>query len=127
MQKLYETFASKNPPDNTINRIAALEKLHKELGQRLDSNDDLLNKRLVLLEDKVNKNHESRIAALEADLKALKDSLSGNNMKSDEKMDVSQILVRINLLSVEINKKIDSSECTLKINQCNASLTNLID
>jgi hypothetical protein len=32
MQKLYETFASKNPPDNTINRIAALEKLNKELG-----------------------------------------------------------------------------------------------
>jgi septal ring factor EnvC (AmiA/AmiB activator) len=89
MQKLYETFASKNPPDNTINRIAALEKLNKELGLRLDSNEDSLNKRLALLEEKVNKNHESRIAALEADFKALKDSLSGSNMKSDEKMDVS--------------------------------------
>ena len=44
---------------------------------------------MAALEDKVNKNHESRIAALEADFKALKDSLSGSNMKSDEKMDVS--------------------------------------
>lgn len=25
MQKLYETFAAKSPPDNTINRIVALE------------------------------------------------------------------------------------------------------
>jgi|LakMenEpi03Aug12_release.lakeMendotaPanAssembly.Ray.scaffolds.fasta_scaffold3855666_1 hypothetical protein len=36
MQALYEIFASKNLPDNTIIRITALEKLTKELGSKLE-------------------------------------------------------------------------------------------
>ena len=36
MEALYEIFASKNPPDNTIIRITALEKLTKELGSKLE-------------------------------------------------------------------------------------------
>lgn len=78
MQALYETFASKNPPDNTINRIANLEALTKQMGQKLEGADfDSLHKRLAAVEDKVNKNHEQRITALETDLVTLKHSLTG--------------------------------------------------
>lgn len=66
MQHLYELFAAKAPPDNTINRIIALEKLVKEQGQRLDGADtEGLHKRMAAVEEKVNKNHEMRITTLE--------------------------------------------------------------
>ena len=86
MEALYEIFASKNPPDNTIIRITALEKLTKELGSKLEgANFSDLKKRLGSLEEKVNSNHESRISALE-------EALSHQNN-------------RINSLSDEVNLK----------------------
>jgi hypothetical protein len=62
MHALYETFACKNPPDNTINRIAALEKITH--GFDFDN----LSKRLAEVENKVKVNHEKRITDLEDSL-----------------------------------------------------------
>jgi chromosome segregation ATPase len=82
MEALYEIFASKNPPDNTIIRITALEKLTKELGSKLEgANFSDLKKRLASLEEKVNSNHESRIGALE---EALNHQNNRINSLSDE-------------------------------------------
>ena len=66
---------------------------------------------MAAVEDKVNKDHETRIAKLEAEFKALKDSLSGLGASSAKEgapnMDTNQIMMRINMLSNEIKSKID--------------------
>ena len=114
MQHLHELFAAKAPPDNTINRIATLEKLVKEQGQRLDGADtEGLHKRMAAVEEKVNKNHELRITTLESEINALKNSLAGMGGKTDAPVDTTQIMVRINMLTVEVNKKVDKSELML--------------
>lgn len=114
MDKLFDIFASKNPPDNTIVRIEELEKLTKSLGERLDGVPDApdnsaelsdLTKRLAAVEDKVSGNHEPRIKKLESELKALKDSLA--QPASGNTIDASQIMMRINMLQSELNAKFD--------------------
>lgn len=66
---------------------------------------------MAAVEDKVTKDHETRIAQLEAEFKALKDSLSGLGASSAKEgapnMDTNQIMLRINMLSMEIKSKID--------------------
>lgn len=99
-------FAMKREPENTINRIKALEELTKDFAAKGDFQD--LSDRLNKVETKVNKDHESRITALETDLKALKDSMAGLG-QDNSKIDTSQIMIQINLLKVEITKKVDTS------------------
>jgi predicted nucleic acid-binding Zn-ribbon protein len=74
MQKLYETFAAKSPPDNTINRIVALEALTSSLTLNTDFTN--LKKKVADLELK-EKDHDSRIVSLESKLAALEASLTG--------------------------------------------------
>lgn len=110
MNLLYATFAMKTKPDDTINRIAALERHQDEVSKKLDhkadkADTDNLAKRLHELETKVNSNHESRISALELEIKGLKESMAG--MGQGEAIDGAAIMLRINMLNVEINKKID--------------------
>lgn len=111
MQMLYETFAMKTKPDDTINRIKALEAGAKDMLERHDKADSLsddLSKRLGALETKVNGNHEDRITALEKEIQALKDAMSGmGSGNTGEGVDTAQIMMRINMISVEVNKKID--------------------
>lgn len=111
MQMLYETFAMKTKPDDTINRIKALEAGAKDMLERHDKADSLsddLSKRLGALETKVNGNHEDRITALEKEIQALKDAMSGmGSGNTGEGIDTAQIMMRINMISVEVNKKID--------------------
>lgn len=108
---LYETFAMKTKPDDTINRIKALEAGAKDMLERHDKADSLsddLSKRLGALETKVNGNHEDRITALEKEIQALKDAMSGmGSGNTGEGIDTAQIMMRINMISVEVNKKID--------------------
>lgn len=121
MNLLYATFAMKTKPDDTINRIAALERHQDEVSKKLDHKADKtdtenLAKRLQELETKVNSNHESRISVLEQEIKGLKESMAG--MGQGEAIDGAAIMLRINMLNVEINKKID-------INVVNQQMSNL--
>lgn len=89
MQALYEIFASKNLPDNTIIRITALEKLTKELGSKLEgANFSEFVKRLSSLEEKVNSNHENRISSLEEALNHQKNRI--NNLVDEINLKVTK-------------------------------------
>lgn len=101
MGEMMKIFACKTPPDNTINRIAALEEMMKNLNpddvlrrikalearadktdNRLDANDDFL------------ADHERRIKALEAmDLSAAA-PVTGD-------IDTAAILKQVNLVKAE--------------------------
>ena len=83
MAQLMEIFASKMPPDNTINRIEELEKQMADALGKTDKIDDLL-RRVKALETRAYKtykkldaaditlrDHETRIKALEEAVKAL--------------------------------------------------------
>jgi len=131
MNALYATFAMKSKPDDTINRINALEALTKGLGDRLDKDDTQLGdltKRMAALETKVNKDHEERIKALEASVKAIKDSMAGmsSGTGNDSNLDTAQIMMRINLLNVEINKKIDIHIANNQMESNQATLKDLL-
>lgn len=124
MDKLYEAFASKNPPDNTIVRIEELEKLTKSLGDRLDAVPNAapdnsgeiadLTKRLAAVEEKVNGSHEPRITKLESEVAAMRDSLA--TPASGDTIDASQIMMRINMLQTETNQKFD--DLKMEIERC---------
>jgi len=121
MNMLYATFAMKTKPEDTINRIIALERHQDEISKKLDHKTEKLDlddlaKRLYDLESKVNTNHESRISALEHEVKCIKESMA--NMGQGEAIDGAAIMLRINMLNVEINKKID-------ITVINQQMTNL--
>lgn len=119
MDKLNDVFASKNPPDNTILRIEELEKLTKCLGERLDAAPAAtpsavpdnsgqiadLAKRLAAVEEKVTGDHEPRIAKLESELTSIKASLA--TPTTGDTIDVSQIMMRINLLQSETNQQLE--------------------
>lgn len=124
MNQLYATFAMKSKPDDTINRIVELEKLAKEMGDKFNKGEfDSLTKRVVALEDKVNKNHEDRIWALEAEVKGIKESMTGmSSGGGTSNIDGAQILMRINMLNVEINKKIDIIVCNQQMDSMNGSI-----
>lgn len=126
MNQLYATFAMKTKPDDTINRIVELEKLTKGLGDRLDKGEfDSLAKRVAALEDKVNKNHEDRIKTLEDEIRAIKESMAGmstGGTGNDSNLDSTQIMMRINLMNVEINKKIDIIVCNNQMQSMDGSI-----
>ena len=61
MNALYNTFAMRAPPDNTINRIATLEAKMIQLSSedRVGKSDlDALLKQITVVKDKVNKDHD---------------------------------------------------------------------
>ncbi len=64
---------------------------------------------IAAVKDKVNKDHDLRIASLEAELKGLKDSLAGIGQSSSKEsnLDSNQIMLRINMLQADIKNKID--------------------
>jgi hypothetical protein len=61
----------------------------------------------------VNTDHQDRIKALEDEIKALKETMLGMGTSSgnDSNLDSAQIIMRINMLSIEVNKKIDIIVC----------------
>ena len=127
MNALYAIFAMKSKPDDTINRIVELEKQTKQIGDRLDQGEfDSLAKRVAALEDKVNKNHENRIKVLEDEIKALKDSMAGMGTGSSEGVDTAQIMMQINMLKIDITKKIDIIVCENNLQSQDSSLRDAI-
>lgn len=61
----------------------------------------------------MNTDHQDRIKALEDEIKALKETMLGMGTSSgnDSNLDSAQIIMRINMLSIEVNKKIDIIVC----------------
>lgn len=91
MAQANEIFATKQKPDNTIPRLEALEKSIANLSS-----------------------HEKRIKTLEDDLRSLKNSLANAD---DNKLDTNAILMKIQLLSDDLSKKADKTECHLWIKE----------
>jgi len=101
-------FACKSPPDNTINRIAALEKQMKDALSNSDKINDLLRRvqsvetradkadnRLDGADDTLN-DHERRIRVLEA-----MDMSPGAPVTGD--LDTAAILKQLKLVQVEVS------------------------
>lgn len=122
MGQISDVFATKREPDNVLPRLEALEKALSAVEQLNSSNDDL-SKRLTAAEETLNKNHEPRIKALETDLTSLKSSLSGMNSKDNSSLDTNQILMRLNFINDELNKKADKVD----LQQGLSRLTETID
>lgn len=69
MTALKLVFATKEHPDNTIKRIEKLETNLRDLLKKVERhNTDDIYSRLGAVEDKVNDNHEKRIADVEGRL-----------------------------------------------------------
>jgi hypothetical protein len=69
MTALKLVFATKEHPDNTIKRIERLENNLRDLLKKVERhNTDDIYSRLGAVEDKVNDNHEIRIADVEGRL-----------------------------------------------------------
>lgn len=82
MDELCEKFAMKCPPDNTIVRIEALEKLTQEMQTKQDSDKSDLEQRITKLEG-TSQDHEARITKLENSLKALEDAMGSIGNSTD--------------------------------------------
>lgn len=107
MNELYNIFAMMTPPESTIDRIKALEEKANDMMARMDKTDGLVNnheKSLADLKPKVENDHEQRIKALEDAIKELRD---GMNTGDNSNVDTAAIMMKIQMLSVEVNKKID--------------------
>ena len=94
----------KTPPDNTIARIEALEKLTKEVQEAQQVDHANFDGRLTKLEGS---DHEQRITALEKGLKALEDSLKAVPSADNSSIDTNQIMMQINLLKKDLEGKLD--------------------
>jgi len=123
MDALRLEFASKQPPENTILRIEALEAelnidekaSQGELNMSFrstggNSNIDLLKRLSKLEKDSVD--HEKRIADLEGQIQSLKDIMtgSGGDEASDVPADSKQLANRIKFLADQMNQKADKTE-----------------
>lgn len=121
MNAISKMFASKLAPDNTINRIEELEKLWGNFNARLEGLEK--NNGLADLKDRVTeleKNSkgeayyqgiESRIKSLEDSFAALKLGLTATSQSTGtSNLDTGAIMMRIQLLSDELNKKADKIE-----------------
>lgn len=106
---LSKNFASKNPPDNTIKRIEALEKMVAE-GSGANQELEKLRQRVEKLEHE-SAEHKNRLTNAETDIDELKRRLAalmdipkGTNVVN---IDNSQIMMIINLLKEEVKGKVD--------------------
>jgi len=136
IDSLYSIFAMKSKPDETIIRIEALENQAKQMLERHDSADKLATNscdRLTALEAKVNDNHENRIKTLEDDLKALRNTVSNMSVggttttTTGGNFDSSAIMMKIDMISVEVNKKIDVHIVNSQMDNQWGKLKDLID
>ena len=108
MNQLDGRYAGKSPPDNTIKRIEALEKLTKELKQSQDKNQSDDNKN-QLQDDEQDK----RIAILQAEMKkALQmiEALGTPQPSTGGQFDASQIMIQINMVLVQLKQKADNNK-----------------
>ena len=125
MNQFYSIFAMKTPPESTIDRIVALENQAKDLTARLEKNEkqtDSIDKDLKSFKPKVEENHEKRITDLENAVKEL-----GNVQAPTGEVDTAAIMMKINLLSVEINKKIDVHIHNQQMDNNYSKLKDMID
>jgi hypothetical protein len=133
IDSLYSIFAMKSKPDETIIRIEALENQAKQMLERHDAADKVaINScdRLTALEAKVNENHEKRIKTLEDDLTALRTSISNMSVgptTTGGNVDTSAIMMKIDMINVEVNKKIDVLVVNSQMDNQWGKLKDLID
>lgn len=121
MNALGQIFASKLPPDNTINRIDALEKRTKSLSERLDQVEKHpnilfvdLKVRIEILEKDLKAIHDlnpaAKFSALDSSLNALNlliKGLGSSTSGDNSNLDTNAIMMRIGLLTDELSKKAD--------------------
>lgn len=131
VDSLYSIFAMKAKPDETIVRIEALENQAKQMLERHEKADQLgqsSSDRLTALEPKVNDNHEKRIKTLEDDLKAIRDSMANiGSSSTGGNVDTSAIMMKIDMINVEVNKKIDVIHVNSQMDNQWGKLKDLID
>jgi hypothetical protein len=131
VDSLYSIFAMKAKPDETIVRIEALENQAKQMLERHEKADQLGQSsadRLTALEPKVNDNHEKRIKTLEDDLKAIRDSMANiGSSSTGGNVDTSAIMMKIDMINVEVNKKIDVIHVNSQMDNQWGKLKDLID
>jgi len=131
VDSLYSIFAMKAKPDETIVRIEALENQAKQMLERHEKADQLGQSsadRLTALEPKVNDNHEKRIKSLEDDLKAIRDSMANiGSSSTGGNVDTSAIMMKIDMINVEVNKKIDVIHVNSQMDNQWGKLKDLID
>lgn len=131
MDELMKVFASKNPPDNTINRIEDLENMMQDLNNRfanlgepatvtntvssgldadaMDKLKDLL-RRVQSLETRADKSDkrmdqsDNTLADHERRIKALEAmDLSGTEVNATGEIDTASILKQVNLIKAEVS------------------------
>lgn len=137
MNELYAIFAMKTKPDDTINRIKALEEHAKDVDSSLKeisgsvsqhgTSLEALNQRVGMetevAAEKKDSNHERRVKDLEDAVKELRDLVTGMpTEKGGPEIDTAQIMMRINMLNVEVNKKIDIIVCNQQMENMNVSI-----
>jgi hypothetical protein len=131
VDSLYSIFAMKAKPDETIVRIEALENQAKQMLERHEKADQLgqsSSDRLTALEPKVNDNHEKRIKTLEDDLKAIRNSMANiGSSSTGGNVDTSAIMMKIDMINVEVNKKIDVIHVNSQMDNQWGKLKDLID
>lgn len=128
MNELYNIFAMKTPPESTIDRIKALEEKAADLLARQDNTDRIVSSHeqsLCDLRPKVENNHEQRIKALEDALKEIRDGMA--NAGDGGEVDTAAIMLKINQLNVEVNKKIDVLVVNQQMDSNYAKLKDLLD
>lgn len=79
-----------------------------------------------MVDQKVNDDHEKRIKALEDAVKALQTAMD-NMGNGGAEVDTGAIMMKINMLSVEINKKIDITVINAQVDSQYDKLKNMID
>lgn len=121
MNAMSKMFASKLAPDNTINRIEELEKLWGNFNARLEGlekNNEMVDLRARVTELEKNSKGEAYYQGIEGRIKSLEDSFAAlklgltatSQSSGSSNLDTGAIMMRIQLLSDELNKKADKIE-----------------